>query len=137
MEDIIEVELMVKSEKESDSVDGSDPTYLKEKFALYARYSFAFSGQYYNETVFITYLFESKKVIETGITTINEFKKIEDVSEEDINNAIKEDKTIKIKNYCGENLVLNKINSILHCDTLPYPISYGREKEYTILNKEG
>lgn len=137
MENIRNVELMVKSEKSSDSVEKSNPTHLKEKFALYARYMFEFSGKYYCETVFVTYLFESKKIIETGVTTITEFKKIEDVSEEDINKVIEEDKAIKIKNYCGENLVSNKLNSILHCDTLPYPISYGREKEYTILDKEG
>lgn len=133
MSEIRNIELMVKSELGSDSSNGEDPTYITEKFALYARYTFDLCGKIYNETVFIGYLFQAKKVIETGIYTIDEITNISNITKSTIDEAIEKDLVIKRKQYCGENLVNNKLNSIFHCETLPYPISDGREKEYTII----
>lgn len=126
-------ELLIKSECISDSINGSDPTFLSEKFALYARYSFDSFGKTFNEVVFITYLFESKEIIDTGKTTITEFKDIDSLTQEDIVNSVEDDMEVKVNRITGDNSVNQKLNSIIHNKNLPYPISDGREKVYKIL----
>jgi len=132
MNDILNIELTVKSETSSDATNDSEATYVTEKFALYARYNFKAYNQIYSGFVFITYLFESKQILETGKTTITTFKDIKDVTEEVINTEIKKDRDIKLAKIDGEYLVNNKLNSILHYKT-PYSISNGREKQYTVI----
>lgn len=133
MENVMNIELMVKSERSSDTDGSTEPTYQEEAFALYARYMFGVNGSIHSAIVFVTYLFKAKMTFSTGKVTITEQKDISAVTKEDIESAISDDMEVRVNQINGVNAVNMKLNKIFHADNLPFNVSDGREHPYEVI----